>query len=152
MSETRKKVEITLGSFACSVEGYEDPVAPMREILLMMREIMGDAPALSGQDRVGSVTLAQIEGALGEGGGRVVESGPGTITIRALEDGGVSSARDNIFAAPEGGDPHLPAGNIFRVATGEHAASPLSTSIFAARRCLSIIEDVGRATLPTTLI
>lgn len=133
MSETRKKVEITLGSFACSVEGYEDPVAPMREILLMMREIMGDAPALSGRDRVGAVTLAQIEGALGDGAGRFVESGPGTITIRALEDGDAdSSARDNIFAASEGCDPHLPVGNIFKAATGEHTPSLPGTSIFAA--------------------
>lgn len=147
MSESRKKVKITLGSFACSVEGYDDPVEPMREILLMMRDIMGDAPALSGRDAIGAVTLAQIEGALDESAGRFADNGPGTVTIRAVEgeEAVVSrppAARSSIFARPQGTAPMPPADNfadnIFAAPTGIGAyGDPLpAMNIFAAPEVL----------------
>lgn len=114
MSGTRKKVEITLGNFACSVEGYDNPAEQMREVLLMMRDIMGDAPALSGQDAIGAVTLAQIEGALDRGAGKVADDRPGTITIRAVREGSGERAdvagSGSIFAPPHGrsGMSHAP--------------------------------------------
>ncbi|HLS18965.1 MAG TPA: hypothetical protein VK090_04070 [Paracoccaceae bacterium] len=137
MSESRKKVEITLGSFACSVEGYDDPLEPMREILLMMRDIMGDAPALSGREGIGAATLAQIEGALDESAGRFSDNGPGTVTIRAIEGDRAAASpapHGSIFARPPGAVPMLPAENIFAAPAeiGVQGESLPSANIFAA--------------------
>lgn len=125
MAEMRKKVEISLGAFSCSIEGYDDPADEMRKILLLMRDIMHDAPSLSGQDAIDAVTMERLEGALDASVERLGHDGADGITIHT---GAIHTGHGADL--PESGS-HGDPDNIFR----EAAASDLmpgESSIFAA--------------------
>ncbi|MEM7746103.1 MAG: hypothetical protein AAF409_20605 [Pseudomonadota bacterium] len=47
MSKTEKKVEVRFGAFSCSIEGYDDPVDQLRDILGMMQKMIAETPALA---------------------------------------------------------------------------------------------------------
>ncbi|MEM6622989.1 MAG: hypothetical protein AAF674_12220 [Pseudomonadota bacterium] len=47
MANPEKKVEVRFGAFSCSIEGYDDPVAQMREVLGMMQKMIAETPALA---------------------------------------------------------------------------------------------------------
>ena len=46
MAGEGKKVEVRYGAFACSIEGYEDPVEKLREVLGMMQTMIAETPEM----------------------------------------------------------------------------------------------------------
>ena len=46
MAGEGKKVEVRYGAFACSIEGYEDPVEKLREVLGLMQTMIAETPEM----------------------------------------------------------------------------------------------------------
>ena len=44
MAETGKKVEVKYGAFACTIEGYDNPVEQLTKILGEMRQFIATTP------------------------------------------------------------------------------------------------------------
>ena len=84
MADTGKKVEVRFGTFSCSIEGYDDPVERMREILMLMQQMIRETPALTDQGAdFGEDEVARIESALERRDGGREHEGPGVVVIRA---------------------------------------------------------------------
>lgn len=76
MSDKNKKVEVRYGSFTCSIEGYDNPVEQLREILGLMQNMITETPQLA--DQAGEFDPTNVEDALsGE-----TERTPGIVVIR----------------------------------------------------------------------
>ncbi|HET7410157.1 MAG TPA: hypothetical protein VFJ13_08135 [Paracoccaceae bacterium] len=83
MADTGKRVEVRFGAFSCSIEGYDDPAEQMREVLLLMQQMLRETPALSDQDPgFGDDEAARIESALDQRADAREGSGPGIVVIR----------------------------------------------------------------------
>ena len=86
MSDTGKKVEVRFGAFSCTIEGYDDPVDRMREILMLMQQMIRETPALSDHGtEFGEDEVARIESAL-DRRGTPDGASPGVVVIRAGRD------------------------------------------------------------------
>lgn len=132
MAETGRKVEVRFGSFSCSIEGYDDPAERMREILMMVQQMIRETPALSDHGpSFGAGEVARIEALLDGRGEESIEHDGTT------EDG--TDRRDDGMpgdAAPGAED----AVTIADVAPGPEAGAapagspePAVVNIFAAR-------------------
>ncbi len=47
MSGGTKRLDLQIGSFACSVQGFDDPVEPVQQILRAMQHLLEESPELS---------------------------------------------------------------------------------------------------------
>ncbi|MFK7943723.1 MAG: hypothetical protein AB8B85_12535 [Paracoccaceae bacterium] len=47
MSDQNKKVDVRFGAFACTIEGYDNPVERLQEVLGLMQKMISDTPALA---------------------------------------------------------------------------------------------------------
>lgn len=85
--ELGKKVEVRFGAFACTIEGYDNPVEQMREVLGLMQQMITDTPALA--DASHAFDPQPIEKALQD------DDSPGIVVIRneQAEPAGQMSAR-----------------------------------------------------------
>ena len=81
MSNHNKKVEVRFGTFSCAIEGYDDPVSQMREILGMMQKMIAETPSLA--ETQTDLDAERISDAL-DGAS---ESTPGVVVIRNAETG-----------------------------------------------------------------
>ncbi|MEM7056206.1 MAG: hypothetical protein AAF557_01330 [Pseudomonadota bacterium] len=77
MADSSKKVEVRFGAFACTIEGYDDPVAQMREVLGMMQRMISETPALA---EAAEFKAEDVEDALSDG-----ENTPGVVVIRSAD-------------------------------------------------------------------
>lgn len=85
MAESGRKVEVRFGAFSCSIEGYDDPVEQMREVLLLMQGMIRETPTLVDHGPgFGEAEVARIEHALDRRAERQAD-GPGIIVIRGPE-------------------------------------------------------------------
>ena len=81
MADQGKKVEVRFGAFTCSIEGYDNPVEQMREILGMMQRMISETPALAEADP--DFDASQIQNAMSEDGdGADAGTAPGVVVIR----------------------------------------------------------------------
>ena len=111
MAEQGKKVEVRFGAFTCSIEGYDNPVEQMREILGMMQRMITETPALAEADP--DFDAQQIESAMsGKTGEGDQSTTPGVVVIRSSEASEEASGADDAEAAdqeaeeiPEAADP-----------------------------------------------
>ena len=78
MTDSQKKVEVRFGAFACTIEGYDDPVAQMREVLGMMQRMISETPALA---EASDFSAEQVQDALKDGDA----PSPGVVVIRSAE-------------------------------------------------------------------
>ena len=46
MAEERKRVEVRLGTFSCTIEGYDDPISKLKEVMELVRRAISEAPIL----------------------------------------------------------------------------------------------------------
>lgn len=81
MAEEGKKVEVRFGAFTCSIEGYDNPVEQMREILGMMQRMITETPALAEADR--NFDASRLEDAIANE--RSDAPTPGIVVIRNAE-------------------------------------------------------------------
>ncbi len=87
MAETGRKLEVRFGAFSCSVEGYDDPVEQMREVLLLMQGMIRETPALADHGPgFGDAEVALIEDALDRRAERHAGAA-GIVVIRGPESG-----------------------------------------------------------------
>ena len=77
MTDSAKKVEVRFGAFACTIEGYDDPVAQMREVLAMMQRMISETPALA---EAAEFNADDVKDALKEG-----DTTPGVVVIRSAD-------------------------------------------------------------------
>ncbi|MEO1492906.1 MAG: hypothetical protein AAFV19_12205 [Pseudomonadota bacterium] len=92
MSDKNKKVEVRYGSFTCSIEGYDNPVEQLREILGLMQNMISETPQLSEQS--GDFDPTNVEDALSENG----DPSPGIVVIR---NANAEATADTVVAEDE---------------------------------------------------
>ena len=82
MARTGKRIEVRYGAFACRVEGFDDPVAELREVLAVVQRMIAEAPALADRHSgLDDAQFARIAKALTD---RRAEDGmPGLVVIRS---------------------------------------------------------------------
>ncbi len=80
MSDKSKKVEVKYGSFTCSIEGYDNPVEQLREILGLMQNMISETPQLA--EQAGDFDASNVEDALSGGGDQT----PGIVVIRNADE------------------------------------------------------------------
>lgn len=82
MADTGNRVEVRYGAFCCTIEGYEDPVGRMREVLALMQRMIAETPALSDDDSgLDDAQFARLDQALADW--RTEVDGQGTVVIRS---------------------------------------------------------------------
>jgi hypothetical protein len=85
MSGTTKRLDLQFGSFACSVQGFDDPVQPVQQVLQALQNLLEETPELS--DAGISFDAEAIERLIGEVARRAdldentVEIVPGLIIV-----------------------------------------------------------------------
>ncbi|MEL6227094.1 MAG: hypothetical protein AAFR01_08760, partial [Pseudomonadota bacterium] len=90
MAETGKKVEVRYGAFACTIEGYDNPVEQLRGILGEMQQMIAATPQLTPITE-GS-EAEEIEEAL-DTSERAEDPSPGIVVIRDGAAAGTTAAR-----------------------------------------------------------
>lgn len=94
MAEDGKRVEVRMGSFSCTIEGYDDPVDKLKEVMSLVQRMVSETPALV--DVSAEVDNAEVQEALDTEPVRVRNTS---------EDGDQTTAReapkDEPEAAPE---------------------------------------------------
>jgi hypothetical protein len=85
MSDTTKRLDLQFGSFACSVQGFDDPVQPVQQVLQALQNLLEETPELG--DAGISFDAEAIERLIGEVARRAdiderdVEIVPGLIIV-----------------------------------------------------------------------
>jgi hypothetical protein len=85
MAEKDKRLDIQFGSFACSVQGFDDPVVPVQQVLQALQNLLEEMPELA--DASISFDSAAIDRLMGEVARRAdideenVEIVPGLIIV-----------------------------------------------------------------------
>ena len=46
MAEEGRRVEVRMGTFACTIEGYDDPIAKLKEVMGLVQQMISETPAL----------------------------------------------------------------------------------------------------------
>jgi hypothetical protein len=96
MSSTTKRLDLQFGSFACSVQGFDDPVQPVQQVLQALQNLLEETPDIA--DAGISFDAEAIERLVGEVARRAdiaeenVEIVPGLIIVH--RGGGDSAAGD----------------------------------------------------------
>jgi len=91
MSGTTKRLDLQFGSFACSVQGFDDPVQPVQQVLQALQNLLEETPELG--DAGISFDAEAIERLIGEVARRAdldernVEIVPGLIIVHRTGDG-----------------------------------------------------------------
>ena len=118
MADNGKRVELRFGTFSCTIEGYDDPVEQVREILRVMQQMIRETPALT-DHRLDEAEVARIESALGQqaiehdvGSGivlirpnRIGHDAEDAVTTAEIHPGNVSEAMTGTASTEEGHAP-----------------------------------------------
>ena len=129
MPGTTKRLDLQFGSFACSVQGFDDPVQPVQQVLQALQNLLEETPELA--DAGISFDAEAIERLVGEVARRAdideenVEIVPGLIIVHRRGDaaatgdadayGGASDEADEAWSRP------FVAGSADTAETGESA-------------------------------
>ena len=62
MAEDGKRVEVRMGTFACTIEGYDDPISKLKEVMGLVQQMISETPALV--DVSADVDNAEVQEAL----------------------------------------------------------------------------------------
>ena len=46
MAQEGRRVEVRMGSFACTIEGYDDPISKLKEVMTLVQQMVSETPAL----------------------------------------------------------------------------------------------------------
>ncbi len=90
MSDATKRLDLQFGSFACSVQGFDDPVQPVQQVLQALQNLLEETPELA--DAGISFDAEAIERLIGEVARRAdvaeenVEIVPGLIIVHRRGD------------------------------------------------------------------
>ena len=101
MASGGKRLDLQFGSFACSVQGFDDPVTPVQQVLQAMQHVLEESPELGTAGL--NFDAEMIEQLIGEVGRRAdldessIEIVPGLIIIH---HGEVSRSAPVVKAAP----------------------------------------------------
>ncbi len=83
MAETDKRIEVRYGAFACRVEGFDDPMERLREVLSLVQQAIAETPALADRaSALDAAQLARLHDALGSRGADGDPDIPGVVVIR----------------------------------------------------------------------
>ena len=97
MSETTKRLDLQFGSFACSVQGFDDPVQPVQQVLQALQNMLEETPEIGSSGFI--FDAETIEQLIGEVARRAdldennIEIVPGLIIIQRS---GVGAAGDDL--------------------------------------------------------
>jgi len=148
MSDAIKRLDLQFGSFACSVQGFDDPVQPVQQVLQALQNLLEETPALA--DAGISFDAEAIERLVGEVARRAdideenVEIVPGLIIVHrrgsdyaGQDDGGGAWAQPFIAGAADTGDTEAPGSDLAAAETSdaetsdaEEGAAPGFVNIF----------------------
>lgn len=147
MPPTAKRLDLRFGSFACSVQGFDDPVMPVQQVLRAIQHLLEETPELS--DAGISFDAEAIESLIEEIARRAelaaeeIEITPGLVIVHRGEND-VSARMAREADAGAGADPGETRGEAWarpfsaggepvagEAASGE--AKPAYVNIFAAR-------------------
>ena len=92
MAETGKKVEVRYGAFACTIEGYDNPVEQLRGILGEMQQMIAATPQLT--PIIEGSEAEEIEEAL-DTNERAEDPSPGIVVIRDGAAAATAAARSD---------------------------------------------------------
>lgn len=153
MSSAGKRLDLRFGAFACSVQGFDDPVQPVQQVLRAIQHLLEESPELA--DTAINFDAEAIEQLIGEVARRAdvdeseVEIVPGLIIIHHGAGGDLARPRDedDWAAAPAGATEGEPEGgyvNIFAAgAAGPEAADSGSPADDFAERLRRMAQDDG---------
>ncbi len=108
MSGTIKRLDLQFGSFACSVQGFDDPVQPVQQVLQALQNLLEETPELG--DSGISFDAEAIERLVGEVARRAdlaeedVEIVPGLIIVHRSGGAAAGDAQTHGGAYDEGGN------------------------------------------------
>ena len=108
MPDTIKRLDLQFGSFACSVQGFDDPVQPVQQVLQALQNLLEETPELA--DAGISFDAEAIERLIGEVARRAdvaeenVEIVPGLIIVHRRGDVAAGDPESYGDAHDEGGD------------------------------------------------
>lgn len=130
MSSTGTRLDLRFGAFACSVQGFDDPVQPVQQILRAIQHLLEESPELS--DTAINFDAEAIEQLVGEVARRAeldedaVEIVPGLIIIHRAEGGDLAAAAGG--DAPWESDEERAGGDYVNIFTpAERAATEAAT-------------------------
>jgi len=124
MPDTTKRLDLQFGSFACSVQGFDDPVQPVQQVLQALQNLLEETPELA--DAGISFDAEAIERLIGEIARRAdideenVEIVPGLIIVHrrgdaaaagdpeSHDEGGEAWSRPFVTGAADTGDAESP--------------------------------------------
>lgn len=110
MSDTTKRLDLQFGSFACSVQGFDNPVQPVQQVLQALQNLLEETPELS--DSGIAFDAETIERLVGEVARRTdldeekIEIVPGLIIVHRGDDGaaaGIGDAKIDVGEADDAG-------------------------------------------------
>jgi hypothetical protein len=108
MSETTKRLDLQFGSFACSIQGFDDPVQPVQQVLQALQNMLEETPEIGS---TGFIFDAEtIEQLIGEVVRRAdldennIEIVPGLIVIQHGDGGAAAHDTDLEAGDQEAGD------------------------------------------------
>jgi len=105
MSASSKRLDLRFGAFACSVQGFDNPVEPVQQFLRALQHLLEETPELA--DAGISFDAEAIEQLIGEVARRAdlaeddIEIVPGLVIIRHGESTGAGTAADTADSADE---------------------------------------------------
>jgi len=110
MADIGKKVEVRYGAFACTIEGYDDPVAELREVMTLMQRMINETPALA--DHSSDFDADRVRRVLADGD-RAEQTHPGVVVIRSApaEDAAPAPASEDAEIAEPAPEPANDAGD-----------------------------------------
>ena len=152
-----KRLDIQFGSFACSVQGFDDPVQPVQQVLQALQSLLEETPELADADI--SFDAEAIERLIGEVARRAdiaeenVEIIPGLIIVHRSNEDAAAAVSQAFRAVDENGQPDTEDDtkpgyiNIFSPGSGTDAETESEgderTDPFAAFAIDSEEPDVG---------
>ncbi|MEM9139634.1 MAG: hypothetical protein AAGB15_07355, partial [Pseudomonadota bacterium] len=83
MADTGKKVEVRYGAFSCVIEGYDDPVAELRDVLGLMQRMISETPEMA--QIATDFDAERVQDVLRDEGEAGAEGSPGVVVIRTSD-------------------------------------------------------------------
>ncbi len=75
MADTGTRVEVRYGAFSCTIEGCDDAVGQLREVLALMQRMIAETPALADADLLDDEQFARLDDALADWRARADDEG-----------------------------------------------------------------------------
>lgn len=134
MSEDGKRVEVRMGTFACTIEGYDDPIIKLREVMTLVQQMVTETPALV--DLSVDVDNAEVQKAL--------DARTDPVVVRRADAGEGSGEGEPVAEAPEPPDTADEAGATTDVEAAEVEAPDEAAPDEAASAPAGEFPDAGR--------